>query len=360
MKKQLIVLFITFLLNSFSQNLDSMLLLANGFTSDTLRSELFYKQGYANRLKNSLFSYQCARYCEAYAKRSGYEYYKAKAATLLGILFYRKGDFQKSMSYHQQALQWRRIINDEAGMAKSELNLANVASELKWYKQAQLAYLRALQLATTLKDNNLSQRIYLNLGVLHQEGNKNYALAEYYYLKALEQAKQFSDYEIQGSALNNLSDLAIEQKQFEKAEAYAEASLIVKDLMDNKPEQADSYLNLSRANLLNNQNSKGSLYLDSALQIIKHYDYEDAKEEYIELKALEAEKMKNFEQANFYNKLLIHVKDSLSKLDNTVEFDENFKAEIPSQEEASYSYFIWICLFLFVPFLIYFFKPTSK
>lgn len=360
MKKQLIVLFITFLLNAYSQNIDSMLLLANGYTSDTLRSELFYKQGYDNRLKNSLFSYQCACYSEAYSKRSGDKYYQAKAASLLGILFYRKGDFQKSLSYHQQALNWRRTINDEAGMAKSELNLANVASELKRYKQAELAYLRALQLATTLKDNQLSQRIYLNLGVLHQEQNKNYTLAEYYYLKALELAKQFADYEIQGSALNNLSNVAIEQKQFEKAEVYAEASLVVKDLMDNKPEQADSYLNLSRIYFLNNQLEKGSLYIDSALQIIKQYDYEDAKEEFLELKALEAEKLKNFEQANLYNKLLMRTKDSLSKLENTVVFDENFKAEIPAQEEASYSYFIWICLFLFVPFLIYFFKPASK
>lgn len=353
MGKQLTLLFILIFFNMWSQSLDSLLIHAAGCSNDTARAALFYNKGYASRLTNTHFSYCCARYCEAYAERADAPYYRAKAATLLGILFYRKQDYKKAMFYHREAMEWSRLAKDSSGLIKSLINMANVTSDLKWFRNAELFYLQALQLSTDSKSEALIRKIYLNLGVLHQQRGNNIKLAEYYYLKALEQSKAKNDFEVQSAALNNLADLAIEQKETEKAEVYAEQALVLKDMMDLKPERADSYLNLARLYLNSKNTDKAALYLDSAQQLIEKYDYEEAKAEFLELKAQEAEQMKKFESANFYNKLLLHMRDSVSKLKNEVVFDENFRASIP-QQEASYSYLIWICLFLLAPILIFF------
>lgn len=357
-KQQLIVLFITILSVTKAQHLDSLIVSANGYAHDTLRAGLFYEQGFRYRLKNPDFSFRCARYSEAYAAQSHSPYYKAKAATLLGILFYRKGDHKRALHYHQQAIQWRQEIKDVAGIAKSELNLANVYSELKVYRQAELCYLRALQAAIDQNDSLLSDRLYLNLGVLHQEQG-HFVLAEYYYIKALEQSKQNSDYEIQGSALNNLSDLSFAGNDMDKAEAYADASLVIKDLMDNEPEKADSYLCLAKIALNRNMPEEADKQLIKTLGIIQKYNYGEALEEYYNVKALWAEKVKDVYMANACYKKLLALKDSLQTKEVPVQFDESFTPVIAPVTQKSYGYFVWIFLFLLVPFAAYFIKPRQ-
>lgn len=357
MKPQLIVLFITILSVTRAQNLDSLVVSANGYAHDSLRAKLFYEQGFRYRLKNPDFSFRCARYSEAYAERSQAVYSKAKAATLLGILFYRKGNYARALQFHQQALQWRREIKDVPGIAKSELNLANVYGELKAYKQSELFYLQALQAAIDQNDSLLSDRVYLNLGVLHQQQG-NASLAEYYYIKALERSKQNSDYEIQGSALNNLSDLSLTGNDMDKAEAYADASLVIKDLMDNEPEKADSYLCLAKIELTRNKPEAANAHLSKTLAIIERYNYREALEEYYTVKALWAENVKDIYTANACYKKLLTLKDSLQiKEELPVQFDESFTPIITPVSQKSYGYFIWIFLFLLVPFAAYFIKP---
>jgi tetratricopeptide (TPR) repeat protein len=356
MTKQLLLILITIFSNIRSQTLDSLLIVADGFGSDTTRATFFYDKAYTTRLTNSAFSYSCAGYCEAYANRSKYPYYQAKAANILGILFYRKKNYNKAISYHQSALNWRRMAKDSLGVAKSLINLANTNSDIKKYREAELYYLQALQISAFLAEENLSRKILLNLGVLHQEKGNDLKLAEYYYLQALEKAQVSSDYEIQAAVSNNLADLAILQKQTEKAEIYAQAALDLKDMMDLVPERTDSYLNLAKLYLNTNNTAKAITYLDSAQHLIERYDYEEAKEEFIALKAQYAEKNQQFENANFYNKLLLKMRDSIAKANTIVTFDESFIVTLPEQK-GSYGYFIWICLFLTAPLLLFFLRP---
>ncbi len=358
-KPQLIILFISFLSILKGQSIDSLLVLANGYGSDTLRAELFYKNGFQNRLKNPNFSYQCARYCEAYASQSYSGFHKAKAATLLGILYYRKGDYKKALAYHEEALYLRRQINDLSGIAKSQLNLANIYVDLQQFKQAELAYIQALQVATETNDSLLSSKLFLNLGVLHQQNTANYKLSEYYYLKALERAKQNNDYELQGSAYNNLSDLSIATNSFDKAEIYAEASLTIKDLMDNEPEKVDSYLNLAKVYLELKNNQLAQSNLAKAEAGIQQFDYTEALPEFYKLNARLLEATGHFEAATSAYKHLLSWQDKMALQKTAFTFNEDFSAHVEPIAQKSNIYLIWIFLFLLIPLAAYLIKPKN-
>jgi tetratricopeptide (TPR) repeat protein len=342
------LLFIFSLMKVPAQDLDSLKRLAAGLAHDTNRVNLFYNEGFRHRASDPQYSYDCARLAENYAQRANQPYYTAKAFNLLGILYYRKGDLGRAVSFHKEALALRRLIRDSAGIALSLVNLGNAYSEMELYPQAETAYLEALALNTDLGQQKQAGNCLLNLGVM-VAGLKKAEAAENYFNLALANARMRYDYELQASCLNNLAEVHLMHGNYDAAMANASNSLKIKELMDNDMDMADSYLILSKASLRRQQVNEGKNYLRMADSIIDRFGYLAARLQSLMLHADYWVQEKNYELAyqtlNRYHQL----KDSL-ELANEDVADASFtetplKAGAMNSAGHSFPYFYFWLLF---------------
>lgn len=302
---------------------DSLLLVSQSLNSDTERVNLFYKEGFNNRTIDPQYSFDCASLALQFANKTGRPFYIAKANSLLGVLYFRKHALYKALVYHKEALRLRLLVNDKRGIAITQINLANLYSELKYYTLSESAYLNALNINNELNDVKQVGVCYLNLGVLHAD-LKNYSVAEGYFNKSLANARNRYDYELEAMSLNNLSVINIESNKPEQAIANCINSIKAKSLMDNEMEMADSYLNLALAYFKLNDAQNVLKNLRIADSIIFKYDYTSAKLNSLKISADFYKKEKNFEAAfvNLSNYLLL--KDSLEIMEKEIYIENDF------------------------------------
>lgn len=269
-----------------AQDIDSLKQIAAHLKNDTDRVNLFYKEGFSYRTKDAQYSYECAIEAKKAAEQSRTEFYRAKALNLLGILYYRKGELGKSLSFHREAYQLREKIKDKRGMMLSMINLGNVYSEGLSLNLAENCYLTALKISSEIDDRKQSLNCLINLGTMFtSEASrlKDSVLAGKalgYFHTALQEAVTQNDPESQALCFNNLSVLKIILGNFEDAIASAYNSIKFKDLTENRMEMADSYLNIAVSELKLSRAEQCKIALMHADTIIREFMYTSAEASY--------------------------------------------------------------------------------
>lgn len=339
MKHLAALIFILNLLNTSAQETDSLLLVAGHLHHDTDRVMLFYKEGFAHRADHPQYSYNCAQQAEKFAQRCGLPYYAAKAANLLGILYYRKGDLTKALGYHKKALGLRTVINDQKGIAMSQTNLGNIYTDLQKYMLAEKAYLQALSINSAQGEKKQIGNCLMNLGVLKTtEGSAAkdslvLQTAAYYFHQAIQNAAQRSDYGLQASCLNNLSVINIILGKWDESIANCENAIKARNMMDNEMEMADSYLNLALTYLRKNSLANASENLKIADSIIRKYDYISARVQFYQIQSDYFAAERNFEKAYHFLLLNKNLRDSLEKIYKQANASNNFTDQFELKEE---------------------------
>ncbi|MGZ3920436.1 MAG: tetratricopeptide repeat protein [Bacteroidia bacterium] len=343
---------------------DSLLAVSGNLKSDTDRVNFFYKEGFINRAVDPQYSFECAKLAEQYAQKASLPFYIAKASNLLGILYYRKMDFNKALSYHKKALNLRTIINDKKGIALSETNLGNIYTDIKKYELAEIAYLKALQMNNDLEDKKQVGNCLVNLGVLNTE-LKNYSAAKNYLDKALSNAENRYDYELQAMCLNNLAEVNLALNQPDDAIANCVNSIKVKELMDNEMEMADSYLTIAKAYILKNENAEALNNLNIADSIIHKYNYTAARMHSLKLKAELYSNTKDYEKAFTYLTSYHALHDSIEQEEKQLNLENNFIEEFTNKEldaERPFSFpylYLNILIVSFILVIVLVFKPRQ-
>jgi tetratricopeptide (TPR) repeat protein len=215
---------------------------------------------------------------------------------LLGVLFYKKGDFTKALAYHQKALAIRSESKDKAGMALSHTNLGNIYTDLQLFERAESSYLKALEIFRETGDEKRAADCLINLGVLKQTLKQNDAAFENY-AQALKIAEKLNDYEMRTLCLNNMAQVFFDKGNYEKAIAYNEDALKIRSMMDNNVEIADSYLNLASNYIRLKDPEKAREKVDSAYAISKRYQYYEATQTAFKVYSDYYFEIKNYEAA---------------------------------------------------------------
>lgn len=329
LKAALSSIFILILLNARSQNFDSLLIVSETLRHDSERVNLFYSEGFSKRALDPQFAYQCAKQAEMIAQKISMPYYTAKAANLLGVLYYRKNDFGTAVSYHRKALNLRRIINDKRGIAISNLNLGNIYSDLRKFSLAEKCYLESLNEFSSIGDQKQTGNCLLNLGVLYADQQKN-DLARNYFTSAIQNAGTRNDYELQAICLNDVSVININTGAYDEAIANCMNSLKLKDLMENEMEKADSYINLAIAYYKKSMKTESARFLSLADSLIEEYDYTLARLHSLKFKAEQNKLDGNFENAFHFLSRYHQLSDSLRKVNDAVSLENNFIESIRS------------------------------
>jgi tetratricopeptide (TPR) repeat protein len=337
-KQLLSLIFILNLLNARPGNLDSLLTVSAKLSADTERVNLFYRAGFAARTSDPEFSMQCATKACRFAERAGVAYYSAKAHNLMGILAYRKNDFGGALSHHKKALALRTSIRDERGMAMSQVNLANIYTDMGQYDLAETAYNEALKISSEAGDEERAGSCLLNLGVLNAERRNDRAARDYFEQARSNAAKRF-DYALEALCLNNLSVINMNLGDYDQAIANCVNSIKVKDLMDNDIEKADSYLNLALAFLKKCDPRSALENLNIADSIISVFNYSGAKINALKIRSEYLATQNKYEEAYALLKRHDHLRDSLRAIPVAAPQAPVFRAGLAPEQQFEFPFF---------------------
>lgn len=345
-----------------AQETDTVLKRILALKNDTELVNETYKYGFSIRNKNPQLSFRYAKLSEKTALKSKSKKHLAKSYNLLGVLFYKKGNYNRALDYHKKALILRQECNDLLGIGHSQTNLGNVYEDLFLYQEAEAAYLQAIKAYT---DSHHEERIVpclLNIGVLHQH-QKEYDLAIQNYQLANE-LTETNDYNTKAIYLTNMAQAYMENGMIEKGIAFNQDALKLRLIADNHVETADNYLNLGTAYISINELSKAIYFIDTAYSIASKNDYFELMFQAAEVYASFYSTAKDFEKAFYWQKKFISLKDSLLKLQldekKLFDFDEieinEAKNSTDNKTNNSALAFLIITFLILIPFTLIRFK----
>lgn len=350
---KLVYIFVLLGFTCFSQVNDSLLYQTQQIENDTERVNQLYKIGFENRNNEPDMSYEFAKVCEQEALKINSPKHIAKACNLLGVLYYKKGNFSKALHYQKQALTLNQSIDNETGIAINQTNLGNIYSDINYLQLAEQSYLQALQAYNKTGNTLHIARSLINLGVL-KYNQKQYNAAIKQFEEALTYANNIGENELEASCYNNIGTILREQNKLDSALLYLEESLKIRQLIDNEFELADSYNNLALVFIKQKNFNQAANYISLADDICTKYDYTEALLELYHTRSLFFESQQNFEQANLWLKKHYALKDSIQTLEkSTIELDFPNNLGTVKQETTStnHTHNLWLlvsCLIMLV------------
>lgn len=309
MLKYLIVLFFCGL-NVFGQDHDTLLTNILRIENDTELVNQLYTQGFDLVDKNPQLAYKYAQNCEKVSRKSKSGRHISKSDNLLGILFYKKGNYKKALIYFDKYLSANKAINNVLGIAYGFTNLGNTYLQLKQFQKAESYYLSAIQYYNDLNNKIELANGLINLGVLKHE-QKQLDAAQENYEKALETGKELNNYEIKAICLNNLAQIFSDKGNYEKALAYNYDALELRELMGLEVDISDSYLSIAEIALKQNNLELAEENLDPALRLCNKLEYNEGKMLYHKLAADLYAQKNNYQLAYQNLKYFTQLNDSL-------------------------------------------------
>jgi tetratricopeptide (TPR) repeat protein len=120
---RIIILLIITTITCIAQVPDSVLYQLKNIPNDTERVNQIYKAGFEMRNSNPEVAYQYALVCEQEALKSNSNKHLAKSYNLLGVLFFKKGDYSSAIKFQKKALGLNQVSKYNLGMAINQTNL---------------------------------------------------------------------------------------------------------------------------------------------------------------------------------------------------------------------------------------------
>lgn len=325
-------IFILVCFSGFSQVNDSLLYQLKSIQNDTQRINELYQVGFNLRNSSPQEAYQLALLCEREALKAASPKHLAKSYNLLGILFYKKSNFNKALHFQKKALALNKSIDNINGEALNLTNLGNIYTDLHLFQLAESCYLQALQINNRLNNAPQISRGLMNLGVL-KFNQKGYEAAIHQFLEALNYAEKEHDYDLMASCYNNIGAILMVQNKLDSALIYLEEGLKIISITDNESETADYYNNIANVYIKKNNFPLAQTFIQKSDSVSSHFDYSEARIELYHTKTLFYEAQKNYEQAYLWLTKYHNTKDSLKRIDDD-SFDIDFEEANLSQVES--------------------------
>ena len=351
---RIIITLICINLNCFGQINDSLISQLKNIPNDTERVNQMYKAGFEMRNSNPELAYQYALVCETEALKSNSDKHLAKAYNLLGVLFFKKGNYEQAIKFQKKALNLNQSANNRLGIAINQTNLGNIYTELNYFNQAESFYLKALQTYNALGNKLQMTRCLMNIGSLKQD-QKQYDAAKMQYREALVYANGIGDLELISDCINNIGSAFSDLNNLDSAQLYLEEGLKLREMIDNEFEKVNSYNNLAHVHILKNEFDKAENYLKLAEGICLKYDYPEAKAELYGNLSMYCEAQKQYEQALIWTKKQVALKDSLlisEKENSQLSFSDEESPALNANKSASSNGWLYVIIGLLSTIII--------
>ena len=343
--------FLLFLINTncFSQTSDSLVYQLQQIANDTERVNQLYQKGFDLRNSNIELSYQLALACEQEAKKQTSKKHIAKSYNLLGVLHFKKSNYETAIAFQKKALALNQSCGNALGCAINQTNLGNIYSELNYNKQAETFYLQALQTYNQLNNTLQITRCLINIGALKNK-QKQFDAANKQYKQGLEYATTLNNMELMSDCYNNLGVNCISQHQLDSAELFLHEGLKLREQIDDELEMINSYNNLAHLYIEKKNFAKAKEYLLLSETLCNSNGYLEGKVELYSNWSFWYEAQKQYEPAFRFKNKTIYLRDSIQEIDkenNQLLFLENET----TSESHSHKWF-YVAIGILVAFII--------
>ena len=252
--------------------------------------------------------------------------------SILGGIFATQKQYEKSLEYHVKSLNLNSEKDFKLGMSANYNNIGNVYNKLEQYDEAKENYLKALQIKLEIKDEAGIASIYNNLGLI--------SASQLYISEAIEyHNRALKKYHEQ----NNISGMAM------------------------------CYINLAIVEMLAKNPDKAMEYALTGTKIAESHKFKEIQAEAYSILSSAYEDQKHFEKALYFHKLYKEYNDSLLNIDvisrisemesrsevdkkekeiillNTEKEKQDLKIE---KQELQRNMLIWLILLVFVTLII--------
>jgi len=247
----------------------------------------------------------------------------AGCATLynnLGALYRSRGDLSKSLEYYQKSLQLREYVGDKTGMGITYNNIGNVHFNQQNLDLAIEYYLKSLEIRKEFNDKLGMAGCFNNLGSTYTISGK-YNTAISYFTKATEIYKDYDDKLGLANTFKNIGDVYTYLKNYNKALEYFNNSLKIDKELGDMNSIAISLNKIAKVkNLTSNYNSAIEFAFESLSIANKTGALFEKRNAYEQLYTA-FEKLKKYDEALFYHKHLLAVKDSILNIEKIKEIE---------------------------------------
>lgn len=276
----------------------------------------------------------------------------ATSLNVLGVLHYYQGDYLKSIKYHLEALKLREQIGNPLRTATSYNNIAIVNIALENYDAALDYLMKALEIRTETNNQLAIAILKVNIGRIQSlQGKNNEAIISFY--QALELNKKLGVYKSTANTYQNLASVYKSLGNSKAAISYYDSSLAIYNALDEKNGIANAENGLAQVYELINK-------FDSAIEHSLIALENSEKINSLENKSIALETLhkcynskKNYEQA--YKFLVLH-KQASEQLKNSdkvkklvkIELDYRLEKMKSEQEEELNNQRIFITLLVLI------------
>ena len=256
----------------------------------------------------------------------------ARAMSTLGLIESSKGNYTEALKILEESRSLSEEVGDSVALGKSLVNIALNYYHLKDYEKALKMYDEALIIQQKVGDMNSQGNISMNVGLIYDE-RKNYDEALRRYYIALETYKKLGNKGSEAVCYTNIANTKSSQRNYVEAlQNYSYAQELLANVKDKASlsavysGRADTYFLISMdSNKVDLPDSlkNSAVMLSRARELFLSSlglkkiigDQNGMQHVYLKLSEVE-EKLGNKEEAIFYLKNHIAIKDSLFSLEN--------------------------------------------
>ena len=184
----------------------------------------------------------------------------------LGVYYWQKNDYKKSIAHYAKSQKIYTEINDKTGAARIVSNIGMVHADQGNYSQALENYLQALAVFQGLNDQKRSASTINSIGNVHKN-QQNYDEALIFYKQAQAIWIKLGDQTSLAGSYNNIATIYTKQKNYKAAIATGKKSLEIFDRIKNVNGQIICHNNLGEAYFLTGEFSAAKLEYEKALEL---------------------------------------------------------------------------------------------
>ena len=214
----------------------------SGFNNEL--SHIYNNIGTANRLRGN-YGKSLSFHNKALEndRKKGNKKDEALSLNNIGNVHLVQGHYQDAVSNYERSLRIRQDINDQVGVASSLNNLGLVYKNQGDYDRALAYYQNAFRIFQQINDKVGLGNAYNNMGIIYRNnGNQERALENF--LLALDVFQKLGNNVGEANTLNNIGNIYYQQQKFEQALEFYTNSLEISENVGDKNSMAGKLSNI--------------------------------------------------------------------------------------------------------------------
>lgn len=331
------------------------------YPSDTMRIKALADTAKTHMYSNPDSALRIVFKALSIARKNKFRKYESALENSAGVVFRYIEQHDSAIAHYQRSIEIAQTIHDEVSLSISYVNLANLYGIKENWENALYYYKKAEEIFTKRKNVASLGTVYMNIGNTYFN-RKQWDSCEVYYLKAENILKNFDNNPHKELIYGNLGYLYVELKQINKAKTYAEKVFAINNRSDRNTISALHIL--AQVYFFQNQNMQAENYAINALKLIQKSKDTDREIEVCLLLSDIYKKKNQMQDAVYYLKTALQLKDSLykytlkNKQENLIKQMENLNYKIriteakqKENQQKKIIFFQRIILFLLLLFL---------